>query len=423
MKSNADGSMDDRLSRAMRLVASQASTLCGGAAVLTYTHGPGDPSVGRLRAAAGFRSADEARDSARELSGLVAVTLDQRQAQIAPAPPALSDRLTGANAHAIPLSTRQLCVGALVIVTADDLSSDTNANLESLCWAAAAQIDHPALSAEYEQLAKDSEKHLEAADDQNDELLKLSEELLAQDIELLRNNEKLGKIEKLKNDFIEKMSRELRTPLNNIIEATITVLSSEAEALSESSKQTLRSALDEGTAFQRTLQNILDLWRIKQDELPLEIQDLSVADVIDEAIFSVQDTLGDKPVEILKAVDPTLPRVRSDLAKVNQILFLLLDNAAKFTEQGQIEIGARHAQGRLYCWIQDTGIGICSDDQKYVWNEFYQVDDQASARYRGAGLGLTLVHDLLILLEGDSLLESEPGVGTRLEVSFPVALS
>ena len=117
MKSNADGSMDDRLSRAMRLVASQASTLCGGAAVLTYTHGPGDPSVGRLRAAAGFRSADEARDSARELSGLVAVTLDQRQAQIAPAPRALSDRLTGANAHAIPLSTRQLCVGALVIVT------------------------------------------------------------------------------------------------------------------------------------------------------------------------------------------------------------------------------------------------------------------------------------------------------------------
>ena len=153
----------------------------------------------------------------------------------------------------------------------------------------------------------------------------LSEELFAQDIELLRNNEKLGKIEKLKNDFIEKMSRELRTPLNSIIEATITVLSSEVETMSADSQQTLRNALDEGTAFQRTLQNILDLWRIKQDELPIEIQELSVPDVIDETIFSVQETVLGKPVEIEKDIPQPLPKIRGDLGKINQILFLLLD--------------------------------------------------------------------------------------------------
>ena len=88
----------------------------------------------------------------------------------------------------------------------------------------------------------------------SDEILKLSEALFAQDIELLRNNEKLGKIEKLKNDFIEKMSRELRTPLNSIIEAIIQVLAGENEALSSSAQESLRHALDEGTAFLRTLQ-------------------------------------------------------------------------------------------------------------------------------------------------------------------------
>ena len=134
-----------------------------------------------------------------------------------------------------------------------------------------------------------------------DKLLKLSEELFAQDIELLRNNEKLGKIEKLKNDFIEKMSRELRTPLNSIIESTITVLSSEHENLSIESQQTLRKALDEGTAFQRTLQNILDLWRVKQNEFPIEIQEVCISDVIDETIFSVQDALQGKSVEIGRA--------------------------------------------------------------------------------------------------------------------------
>ncbi len=162
---------------------------------------------------------------------------------------------------------------------------------------------------------------------------------------------------------------------------------------------------------------------MKQDGYPIEIQEVSIANVIDETIFSVQDTLRDKPVEILKDIPAPLPKLRTDLGKVNQILFLLVDNAAKFTERGTITIGARYAEERLHCWVAHTGIGICPDDQKYIWNEFYQVDDRASDRYRGAGLGLTLVHDMLVLLGGDSMMESAPGSGTRIEFSIPVGLA
>jgi len=414
---------EDQLNRALRITASQASSLTSGGAVLVYSHVPGDASTGKLRAAAGFRSADEARQTAAQLDTFVSSAIDSAEPQNQPIAAPLSERIANGTMHALPLMARDHCVGVLIIAPTAELSSETSANLAILAWSAGMQIDHPTLATKYDALSRESEKHLEAADEKSDELLKLSEELFAQDIELLRNNEKLGKIEKLKNDFIEKMSRELRTPLNSIIEATITVLSSEVETISQSSQQTLRQALDEGTAFQRTLQNILDLWRIKQDELPIEIQELSVGDVIDETIFSVQDTLGAKPVEIEKDLPAPLPKVRGDLAKINQILFLLLDNAAKFTDEGTIKIGARYEADRLHCWIHDTGIGICPDDQKYIWNEFYQVDDQASARYRGAGLGLTLVHDLLILLEGDSLLQSEAGVGTRVEFSVPVVIA
>ena len=127
-------------------------------------------------------------------------------------------------------------------------------------------------------------------------------------------------------------------------------------------------------------------------------------------------------VEIQKEIPEPLGKIRTDLGKLSQILFHLLDNAVKFTEHGTIKIGARLADGRLHCWVDDTGIGICADDQRCIWDEFYQVDDRASARYRGAGLGLTLVHDLITMLEGDSMLTSEPGVGTRLEFSLPVAV-
>ena len=154
-----------------------------------------------------------------------------------------------------------------------------------------------------------------AEDEKSDEILKLSEALFAQDIELLRNNEKLGKIEKLKNDFIEKMSRELRTPLNAIIEAIITVLANENEQLSEPGQGD--AAPGARTTAPRScarLQNILDLWRIKQGELPVEPQEVNFREVVEEAIFSVQDTLEGKELEIARSIrrapaeDPDRPR-------------------------------------------------------------------------------------------------------------------
>ncbi len=405
---------------ALRLVASHASTLAAGGVSLLYTLDGGAPGSPRLRAAAGFRSVDEARQTAAALDPFVRTALGGRTPQTAPPIPALGERASQGTL-ALPLVMRDRMLGVLVIGQGAGFAPEQQQALETLAWSTAIQLDYESLGSEHAALRASWEEHSAADDEKSDELLRLSEELFAQDIELLRNNEKLGKIEKLKNDFIEKMSRELRTPLNSIIEATITVLAGENENLSESSQQTLRNALDEGTAFQRTLENILDLWRIKQDELPIESEEFSFSELIDETIFSVQDTLGEKPVEILKEIPEPLPKVRGDLAKVNQVLFLLLDNAAKFTEQGSITIGARFDEDRLHCSIDDTGIGICADDQKYIWGEFYQVDDRKSAKYRGAGLGLTLVHDLLALLGGDSLLDSEPGRGTRVEFSIPVS--
>jgi signal transduction histidine kinase len=108
------------------------------------------------------------------------------------------------------------------------------------------------------------------------------------------------------------------------------------------------------------------------------------------------------------------------LTKLNQILFLLLDNAAKFTHSGEIEISARVENGRLYCGIRDTGIGICPDDQQFVFDEFYQVDDSTSQSYRGAGLGLTLIRDLITLLEGELSITSDVGRGTTVGFEIPV---
>jgi signal transduction histidine kinase len=408
------------LAAALRNAASRAADAASGGVALVFAAG-GDALDLRLRAASGFAAADDARQAAGVLLPHVRDVVRSDAERGLVHVPALGPRAAGGMViH--PLRYDGHLHGALAVGAPDALDADGTRTVTELAEVLALRFDHERVARECQALRANG--HRDAAhEDKSEEVLKLSEALFAQDIELLRSNEKLGKIERLKNDFIEKMSRELRTPLGSIIEAIISVLTTENESLSDASKSGLRSALDEGTSFLRTLQNILDLWKIKQGELPVEIQDVNLRELVDEAIFSIQDVLGDKALRIEPRFDEPLPRVRTDLAKVNQILFLLLDNAAKFTAAGKIDIHVSVLDGKLTCNVGDTGVGICADDQKLVFDEFFQVDEPSSQRYRGAGLGLTLVRDLVVLLEGEVSLKSDVGRGTTVTFEIPVQLA
>jgi signal transduction histidine kinase len=413
-----------KLAAELRSAASRAADAAHGGVALVFATGTDNALDLRLRAASGFGSADEARVAASVVLPHVREVLRSDGDRGNVAVPQLGARANGGMLIQ-PLRTNGRLHGALAVGAPGSLDAAGSRTLGELAEVLSLRFDYERLSEECDALRTRSSKPGSLPDDlgeeKSEEMLKLSEALFAQDIELLRSNEKLGKIERLKNDFIEKMSRELRTPLASIIEAIISVLTNENEALSESSKAALRSALDEGSSFLRTLQNILDLWRIKQGELPLEIQDVNLRELVDEAIFSIQDSLGDKSLRIEPRFEEPLPRVKTDLAKVNQILFLLLDNAAKFTPEGSIEIHMRVHEGRLTCSVKDSGVGICPDDQRLVFDEFFQVDEPSSQKYRGAGLGLTLVRDLVVLLGGEVGLSSDVGRGTTVSFEIPVA--
>jgi signal transduction histidine kinase len=380
-----------------------------------------DGEVGefRLRTAAGVASPEAARAAAESVLPAVHDAARDGRPSLRPALPALGARGAG-GLSVLPLASDGRVLGILVVATPAPPTGSSAQLLEIAAEALTARLALGRDADELEQLRKQVAEMERGVDERSDEVLKLSEALFAQDVELLRSQERLGQVEKLKSDFIEKMSRELRTPLNGIIESIIAVLAGENDVLSESAQQSLRHALDDGTAFLRTLQNILDLWRIKQGEMPVELADVNFREVVEEAIFSVQDTIGSNPVTIEKQFEEPLPKIRTDLAKINQILFLLLDNAAKFTQHGRIAISARVASGALYGEIKDSGIGICPDDQQFIFDEFYQVDELASAKYRGSGLGLALVRDLIKLLDGSIAVRSEVGSGTSFSFRIPV---
>lgn len=406
-------------SSTFRWAAMRAAERIGGGVALAFARsGPSGTEL-RLRSAAGFASAEDARRAAARVHAITGDVAWSGASHAEPAPAELGGA-PGMHLVTVPIRSADRVLGVLC-VAGPRTGAELLDSLQAIGEHAAVRVEREEQVEEVARLrARIAELESRHSAAPEDEILALSETVFARDLEILRNRETIGKIERLKNDFIEKMSRELRTPLNSIIESIITVLANDNESLSDGAKDALRTALDEGTAFLRTLQNILDLWRLRQREMPLELHDVSFRDVVDESIFSVQDTLGDKPVTIEKHLVEPLPKIRTDLSKLSQILFLVLDNAAKFTTKGRIDIRASVRDGTLFCDVEDTGIGICPDDQQLVFDEFFQVDASATSRYRGAGLGLTLVRELLTLLGGTLSLGSEVGRGTCFRFELPV---
>jgi signal transduction histidine kinase len=362
---------------------------------------------------AGFNCAADAQAAGAELASFRQQAQDAERPLRCDAPeePARIWGRAGGGVFGFPLRQGDTTRGVAIIGCPGPWPRMLNADVESILRQITLVLDHHAVT-----------EAPATTDEPSDELLRLSEQLLAQDIELIKKNERLGQVERLKNDLIEKMSYELRTPLNSIIERVISVMAGEHEQLSEPGRHALREALDEGNSLLRTLQNILDLWRVRQNAIRVELCEVNLDDIVEEAIFNVRESLRDG-VRLEKKVPSSLPRVRTDLGKLNQILFHIIDNAAKATYKGQIDLELLVEEGQLFCCVADSGVGITPEDQEQIFDEFFMVDHSTDGRHRGAGLGLTLARTLVEQLGGAISVQSELGQGSRFSFTLPVKLA
>jgi signal transduction histidine kinase len=137
---------------------------------------------------------------------------------------------------------------------------------------------------------------------------------------------------------------------------------------------------------------------------------------------AVATTPGRRLETTLELVDPATPApfMVSDRAKITKILGCLLSNAYKFTPSGVVTVSLEVSDGRAVYRVRDTGIGVPSEAQAIVFDDFRQADGSLTRRYGGAGLGLTLARRLARLLGGDIVLESVPGEGATFTVELPL---
>src|SRR5262249_37996613 len=177
-----------------------------------------------------------------------------------------------------------------------------------------------------------------------------------------------------KSEFLASMSHELRTPLNAIIGFSDVLLQGMFGEMTDKQTEYLRDILASGQHLLSLINDILDLTKIEAGRMELDLADFHLPSAIDDALLLMRERAARRGLALERHVDAAVGEIRADQRKVKQVLLNLLSNAVKFTpEGGRIDVRAALMDGSVEIAVTDTGIGIASEDQEAVFEEFKQV--------------------------------------------------
>jgi signal transduction histidine kinase len=235
---------------------------------------------------------------------------------------------------------------------------------------------------------------------------------------LEERNEALIAADRMKNDFISHVSYELRTPLTNIIGFSEFLSNPQIGALNEKQHEYLGDISASSKTLLAIIDDILTLATMDAGAMGLKLGPVGVRQVIDAAILGISEAAHRSRLTLHIAVADDATQFVADEARVRQILYNLLSNAVGFSKPGDIvRISCRRDGGMMVFTVEDQGIGIPKDQ---LWRVFERFESRShGSGHRGAGLGLSIVKALVELHGGTVLLESEPGLGTRVTVRLP----
>lgn len=244
-------------------------------------------------------------------------------------------------------------------------------------------------------------------------------------VAVFRDFTREAEVEKMKNTFLAMVSHELRTPLNAILgyaemlkEAVYGAINEKQERIAERIMSNSRHLLD-------IVSDLLDQAQMEAGKLTILARPFRPVELL-ENVHSLMDKIAaDKGLALTSECDAELPEwLTGDQARLQQILINLISNSIKFTTKGAVHVRAfRQDKKHWALEVRDTGIGIPPEETALIFETFHQVDSTASREYGGFGLGLSIVKQLVNLMNGKVNVVSQVGQGSTFTVTLPMIIS
>ncbi len=168
------------------------------------------------------------------------------------------------------------------------------------------------------------------------------------------------------------------------------------------------------------INDVLDLAKIEAGQLVLTLEDYAMPDVVQSVVSATESLANTKGLKFTADVTPGLPTGHGDARRLAQVLLNLTGNAIKFTDAGEVAIGAAAEDGHFVLTVRDTGPGIAPEDQGRIFEEFQQIDNSNTRKKGGTGLGLAISKRMVEMQGGTISVESELGHGATFRVTLPV---
>jgi signal transduction histidine kinase/CheY-like chemotaxis protein len=261
-----------------------------------------------------------------------------------------------------------------------------------------------------------------------DELVRVNRELddtnrgvVALYAELDERADHLRRADEMKSRFLSNMSHEFRTPLNSILALSRLLLERvDGDLTSEQARQVgfVRKAAQD---LSELVGDLLDLAKVEAGKDVVRASTFEVTDLFGALRGMLRPLLVGDAVGLVFEEPGGLPSLRTDEAKISQILRNFISNALKFTERGEIRVSATADPFRdeITFAVADTGIGIAAEDQRRIFEDFIQIESALQVRAKGTGLGLPLCRKLANLLGGHVSVVSTPGLGSTFSLTVP----
>lgn len=241
-------------------------------------------------------------------------------------------------------------------------------------------------------------------------------------IELKREkqlNERLIKIDKIKDEFLSNTSHELRTPVHGIIGISESLIDGATGKLQPETIRNLKMVVSSGKRLSNLINDILDFSKLKNRDIDLQSQSTDIRQLFEIVISVIKSTMKGNGITIHNEISEFIPPVYGDENRIQQIIYNLIGNAVKFTNSGYVKVSATEKNDFVEICVEDSGIGIDKNKFEDIFKSFEQADSSIARNYGGTGIGLSITKKLVELHKGKIWVESELGLGSKFYFTLP----